>query len=121
MKLSINNQTFLATTIDELANYLKTYQHLPFAEIWLIEVEKSICLLKNRDWAWLCYFENSLTFHSENPDNQHITETLKFVLANAQTDEYPLAYCYATEIAYKALYYFFEHQAKADFIHWVED
>ncbi len=121
MKLTINNQTFLVNTIDELANYLKTYQDLPFAEIWLIEAEKSICLLKNGNWAWLCYFENNHTFHSENPENHSRTENLKFVLANAQEDEYPIAYCYAIEIAYKALYYFFEYQAKAEFIDWVED
>jgi len=121
LKLSINNQTFLVSTMDELANYLKTYQDLPFAEIWLSEAEKSICLLKNRDWAWLCYFENSLTFHSQNPENHNRTKTLKFILANAQTDEYPIGYCYPTETAYKALYYFFEHQTKADFITWAED
>lgn len=124
MKLCIDNQDFIVKTLAELEDYLQAYHHHSFAEIWLeYTEEKSISLLKNENRAWLCYFEQNYlqSFHSENPEYQDKTATLAFTLANGQVDEYPIAYCYPTAIAYKALHYFFKHQEKADFIHWIED
>jgi len=124
MRLKIDNQDFTAKNLTELESYLAAYNHHQYAEIWLdYEGKISISLLKNDNWAWLCFFEDNVSrsFHSENPENQKNIETLDFVLSNGQSDLYPLAFCYPTPIAYEALHYFFKHQEKADFIQLIED
>lgn len=108
MKLLLNKIENQIETLDELSEWFESIDSTENVEAWIVSTEEtSLCMLKNVKDVFLMYlrYPGDVGFVSGSQDVE--SEMTEFLLANGQTDEYPLSWCIDKEMAYKAMVYFF--------------
>jgi len=129
-ELSINNDTFVVSSRDELRGYLAQARQPEFLELWLAQDDDdndhgAMSLLANGDRAWLMHLrhhDGDAGFSSRNPTYDGPPDaTAQFRLSNGQLDTYPLAWTISRERALQAIGHFFETGERAPWIAWHED
>jgi hypothetical protein len=118
-----NGEKLQPSCAEELGCLLDRFDRSPMFELWAKAPSgASLCMLRNRDAAWLMYLrqEGESGFASRSTDER--LGTASFLLSNGQRDEFPLSWCIDVEQCYKAMAYFFENAgAKPEWITWHED
>lgn len=111
------------SSTEELGCLLDRFDGSPMFELWARAPSgASLCMLRNRDAAWLMYLRHAgdSGFASRSTDER--LGSASFLLSNGQRDEFPLSWCIDVEQCYKAQAYFFENAgAKPEWINWHEE
>jgi hypothetical protein len=82
-------------------------EHLSF-ELWLSKGDgPSICMLRNKEHAFLMYlrFPGDAGFTSVGSSGS--AEPVAYTLSNGQVDEYPISWCVPVAQCFEALAFFF--------------
>ena len=118
-----NGEKLQPGSTEDLGCLLDRFDESPIFELWAKAPSgASLCMLRNRDSAWLMYLrqEGDSGFTSRAPIER--VGTAEFCLNNGQRDEYPLSWCIEVEQCYKAMAYFVENAGeKPEWIAWHED
>lgn len=108
MKAHLNNKEYKLRTEEELSEYLEEVDSTDNVEAWITSQSgSSICLLKAQDRTFLMYLRYLGDVGFVSHSDSDVQESIEFLMANGQADEYPLSWCIEKEWAYKALAYFF--------------
>jgi hypothetical protein len=136
-ELSINGDTFVAPSREEVRGYLAQARQPEFLELWLARDDDdndqgamsndqgAMSLLANGDHAWLMHLrhhDGDAGFSSRNPTYDGPPDaTASFRLSNGQLDTYPLAWTVSRERALQAIEHFLVTGERVPWITWHED
>jgi len=122
MKAHLNDKEIEIGSELEFSEYLDQIDSTENVEAWIMSSsESSLCLLKKQDYTFLMYlrFPTDSGFVSDSQSNN--SNSVEFIMANGQVDEYPLSWCIDKEWAYKALAYFYVNSGEqSPHIKWQE-
>ena len=96
-----------------------------YNEIWHTAPDGGhLCALTSGEVGWLMYLRETgdAGFSSRNPDYRGPAgQTAAFQLSNGQVDEYPLAWCYPTDVVRRAVEHFVATGTPPLFVGWHND
>jgi len=129
-ELSINNDTFVVPSREQLRGYLAQARQPEYLELWLTRDDDdndhgAMSLLANGDRVWLMHLrhhDGDSGYSSRNPTYDGSPDaTVPFRFSNGQLDTYPLAWTVSREHALQAIEYFLVTGERVPWITWHED
>lgn len=109
-------------SIESFGRFLDEVDRADEFEVWVrFSSGKAICMLRNRENAWLMYLPAEGAAGCTTSGDSNRTDYVTYRLSNGQVDEYPGAWCVPVEDCYRGLAYFFVNDgARPEWLQWEE-